>query len=268
MSERRPGDRVPDLLVEQLALGELGDHAAASVRARLEAEPEGLARLARLEADDHAIREAYPAARVMASVRARAERAPRRAARWLAPAFGVAVAAVAVLVVARPWEPGGAVGGGAVTGPDVVRTKGDVAARLFVYREGEGGGGTRLVDGAQAAGGDTLQLAYAAGTDARFGVIVSIDGAGAVTLHWPLAENGDTRLADGGEVRLRDGYELDDAPGFERFVLVTGDAPIAVGDVLAAARRLAGRADARSAPLPVPPGLAQTSVVVTKEAAP
>lgn len=267
MGERTGGDRVPDLLVEQLALGELGPAEAAAVRARLEAEAGGLARLERILAEDAAIHAAYPAARVMPTVRARAGGRRRSASRWAVPALGVALAAALVFVVARP-SGGGAGGQGEARVPDEVRLKGDAAPRLTVYRERAGGGAERLGEGARVAAGDTLQLAYAAAGGARFGVIVSIDGGGAATLHFPRGPGEETRLAEGGEVRLREGYELDDAPGFERFFLVTAERPVGVAEVMGAARRLAGRRDARTAALALPEGLAQTSVTVDKGATP
>ena len=56
-------------------------------------------------------------------------------------------------------------------------------ARLYVYRHASAGD-ERLADGERAAPGDLLQLAYAT-TAEGFGVLLSIDGAGTVTQHWP-----------------------------------------------------------------------------------
>ncbi|TNF31117.1 MAG: ActD-like protein, partial [Deltaproteobacteria bacterium] len=55
MKEPTHTERVPQLLVEQLALGELDPERARDVTARLAAEPGGEARLAALRADDDAI---------------------------------------------------------------------------------------------------------------------------------------------------------------------------------------------------------------------
>jgi hypothetical protein len=140
--------------------------------------------------------------------------------------------------------------------------KGD-RAQLYVYRAGDGD--RPLRDGAHAARGDLLQLAYAT-ADAGFGVLVSIDGAGTVTQHWP--EPGATRavpLRTGGEIRLPSSYELDDAPAFERFFLIRAGEAFDVAQVLTAAHTLAARApEARRAPLPLPTQFAQTSLLLEK----
>ena len=73
------------------------------------------------------------------------------------------------------------------------------------------------------------------------------------------------RCARASEIRLPSAYELDDAPGFERFVLVTATQPFPVAAALDAARALAGqRPSARTAPLPLPPAFHQTSVLLQK----
>ena len=57
------------------------------------------------------------------------------------------------------------------------------APALRLYRR-VAGADQLLRDGATARPGDLLQLAYAAGGETH-GVILSIDGAGSVTLHFP-----------------------------------------------------------------------------------
>ena len=78
-----------------------------------------------------------------------------------------------------------------------------------------------------------LSIAYRA-EDAPYGVIVSVDGAGEVTLHFPADETGDTTLQQYGNIRLPHAFELDNAPDFERFYFVTADAPLSPRAVLAA----------------------------------
>ena len=57
-------------------------------------------------------------------------------------------------------------------------------------------------------------------------------------------------------------YELDDAPGFERFVLVTADAPFAVATVLRGRAPAAAQPDGR---LDLPESMDQFSFVLRKE---
>jgi len=94
-------------------------------------------------------------------------------------------------------------------------------------------------------------------------VIVSIDGRGAVTLHFPADAGASTALEPGAH-NVPDGFQLDDAPSFERFFLVTSDAPIDVKTVVAAAEALALRGGS-TGPLALPAGLKQTSSIVHKE---
>jgi hypothetical protein len=256
-------DRTPDWLLERLALGELDAAAAADVRGRLAAEGRDAdAELAALAASNREILEAHPPARIAAAVRARAN-AARPARRWLAIAPLVLAGAAAVVLVARPHRTTSTT----TTGTDEVgledaTPKGPAA--LGVYRH-RADGDERLSDGASAAPGDLLQLTYRAGTD-RFGVLLSIDGRGHVTLHWPdTGESAATRLSGKGEVRLPSAYELDDAPGFERFFLVTAEAPFAVATAADAARALAAKPDAaRITALALPADLHQLSLTLAK----
>lgn len=236
--------RVPDVLVERLALGELDDAEAKRVRARLEAAGE-LDRLEAIDRSNAEILSAHPPAAIRAEVerRANTQGAPEPAAngwRYVAVPLAVAAAAVAFLVL-RPRDPGSTnpVIASADVGSDTeggTRIKGD--PRLLVYRKADSG--TELMSAeAQAGEGDLLQVGYQA-NGATAGVILSVDGRGSVTLHHPLQPDGDPSLKDGGKITLRESFELDDAPEFERFFFVARDeGPVDVRAVLEVARELA-----------------------------
>ena len=100
----------------------------------------------------------------------------------------------------------------------------------------------RLPAGAAVRPGDELQLSYVAG-GRRFGVVASVDTRGTVTLHLPETPGAAPTLAPGKETKLPHAFELDDSPGAERFVFVSGDQPFST-DVVAEALRPGG------APLP------------------
>jgi hypothetical protein len=254
--------KTPDWLVERLALGELDASAAADVRARLAAEGRDAdAEVAALRASNREILEAHPPARVAAAVRARAATPRRRG--WLA-ALPLALAGAAALVlVARPAPHSGRAGGTGGVLLEETTIKGPAALGVYRHRPD---GDERLADGAAAGRGDLVQLTYRAGTD-TFGALLSIDGRGHVTVHWPdAAAEGAPRLSAKGEVRLPSAYELDDAPAFERFFLVSADAPFPLAAVLDAARALgATPRAARTAALALPPALHQTSLTLQKE---
>ncbi|MGC3999566.1 MAG: hypothetical protein QM767_19825 [Anaeromyxobacter sp.] len=261
MSPRRPP--TPDVLVERLHAGDLSPAEAVRVRARLEAEG-GLDRLAALDRDAATFREAHPPGPGLAEIRRRAGlrtgAAPRPRRRWAIPAFTLAAAAAAAALLAVVRAPG-LPGPGGAAGEDT-RLKGP-GPHLQVHRRGPGDVPQPLPDGATARAGDVLQLSCVAAGGA-FGVVVSIDGRGTVTLHLPDAPGPAARLEARGAVPLPHAYALDDAPQFERFFLVTSNAPFDAELALAAARRLAASGRADRDPLPVPAPLAQQGFLLVK----
>ncbi len=110
---------------------------------------------------------------------------------------------------------------------------------------------------------DLLQLSYfAAGR--QHGAILSIDGRGATTLHFPDSPRASTALVRGRTTPLSHAYRLDDAPRFERFIFVTSATPIDPAVIIAAAERIANTPDAEKLPLPLPPALEQFSILLRK----
>lgn len=255
---------VPDILIEQYVLGELSETRAREV----EQSPGFAERVAEIERSNEEILTRYPAPQFAARIRnqfeAQAETsraatgsraagrrtgAERGSLRWLALALpGAAAVAVATIFAVQGFV--GGAGGADRAVDEIVRLKGSDPS-LLVYRSVEGPS-TRddeaeaLPDGAEARAGDRLQLAYNAG-DHRYGAIVSVDGRGVVTLHFPLTMSDDPRLEVGRTQRLPYGYQLDDAPRFERFYFIASDAPFSVQQLVQTVRaqspRIAERAD-------------------------
>jgi anti-sigma factor RsiW len=254
------------LQLERYLLGELDPAATAAVEAALAQDPLLADQVAAMRSEDAAVRARYPAGLVVPGLRAQLA-APRRPLHQRPAAFaGLAVAAVAACALlpgSLPSAPGGRAPAVVAAAPVIEDTvaKGDLDAKLLVYRQ-VGAAIEPLADGALAQAGDVLGLAYQA-AGALHGVILSVDGRGAVTLHQPAHPEAGTALDRTGTINLSQGYQLDDAPAFERFVFVTGGAPIDVGAVLDAARALPPAA-ARAAPLELPPGLDQRSLLLRK----
>ena len=105
-------------------------------------------------------------------------------------------------------------------GADQIRVKGK-SSTLFVYRN-ENGKAVRLSNGTKVQEGDILQLSYVCSSPKQ-ALIVSVDGNGIVTPHFPEDSTDSSLLERGGEHPLSYSYVLDDAPSFERFYLVTCD---------------------------------------------
>jgi hypothetical protein len=250
------------LEVERFLLGQLSPEREARLRARLgDAQ---LAELERMHAEQSAeLFERLPPAHFQKLVEARARTQERsravRKAPWLVPALVVGLAAAFVAVALPEREPG--------TAPkdalEDTRAKG-LAPTLLVFRR-QAGGVEELAPLSQVAPSDVLQLGYVA-AGRPYGVIVSLDGAGAVTLHSPAQERATPLLEPAGKHMLESAYQLDAAPHFERFVLVTSETPFDLATVLRAASEKAKQADAREGPLALPSGLEQTSFVLRKAA--
>ncbi len=255
---------LPDWLVERAAL----DEVPPASRERIDrADPAELAaRITALRDDSAAELARHPARPAVAQIeerialeaRRRAERRRRRIA-WL----GIASSAAAIVVVARLVT--GHTADAPVPGDDPqedTRIKG--SARLLAYRQ-VGDQVERLHEDALVKGGDVIQLRYNAGGHG-YGVIASVDGAGVVTLHYPLREDAPPQATavSPQTTTLPHAYALDDAPDFERFIFITANDPIDLQEALSALRVLAHRPDSATAPAELPAGLRQWSLRLRK----
>lgn len=271
--------KVPTWLLERAAQGELGPSQIDELRSRLAAEGRSLeTELAALGAANQEVHSQLDKDRMVAEIRRRAARPTEKPSHrrvlnlWMAPLALAGSLGIGLLLL----RPGHGVspshqGVDQAQPAEYVGFKGTEHAdsRIWVYRQrtlANQDQPERLSNGARASRGDLLQLAYAAGPDGRFGVLLSIDGAGRVTQHLPEpGASAAATLRSPSEIRLPSAYELDDAPGFERFLLITAAKPFPVAAALDAARALAGQgASARTAPLPLSPAFHQTSVLLQK----
>jgi hypothetical protein len=236
--------RVPDWKLERLAAGELPPEEAAGLRERLE--PGRLEEIAR---SNEAILEAHPPRRVAAAIRERASRGQRsRAFAW---AGALAATSAAVILVAQLGHRSDA--------PDW-RPKG--APHLVVYRHSPAGDEELQAD-APARAGDLIQLRYVSAGH-RYGAVLSVDGRGAVTLHFPEDAHQSSALP-GAESPLPHAYQLDDAPAFERFFFITADREIPLDRLLSAAHSLAASPEkAARGRLPVDADMSESSLLLRK----
>ncbi len=220
------------LKLEQFAVGDLTPVEHEAVEAELAGSKQQREQLRSLEKSNQEILSDYPPQLLATKIQARlrianatqdnkATSKMHRPIVWLmAPALAIGVALFAVAV---PSE----------TEPTIYeqnlgteRIKG--ASRLVIHRLGSEGT-QALESGAQAKAGDLLQLTYFAAES--FGMIVSTDGGGTITQHFPSGPAA-AQLKQGNGVRLDFSYELDDAPEFERFFLITSQQPFSAGKVV------------------------------------
>jgi hypothetical protein len=260
---------LPDLLLERYRLNEVSPAERAEIERRLRDDETVRQRLHEIEHSDEAIRATDFAASLITRLQGRpafdaAPGRPRagatrgaatRVLRWALP-LAVGVTAMVVVVI------------GSRTGslrPDATedRIKG-LRPSLTMFRQTPRGS-EALADGVTARPGDVVRLAYQAAGQS-YGVIVSIDGRGGVTMHLPPTGGEAARLRAGDKVLLDQAYELDDAPRWEGFYLVTAQRPFAVQPVIDAAKREAALHRASPpATLELPRGLEQSVFVLQKE---
>jgi hypothetical protein len=245
--------RVTELTLERYRLGELPEPELQEVRRALAEDAELRLRLQALERSDADLRQQYPPAWMARRIRLRAE-APAAAHRpergWLIRLWPVPVAAAALLAVVPALLRSGP--------SETERIKGEVAG-LHLFRRTVSGC-EALADSATAGQGDLVQIVYR-GLGRRYGVILSVDGRGAVTVHLPSEGKTAVQLRQDGPDTLAYAYELDDTPGWERFYLVAADRPFPVAQVVTAAQTAAASG---SGDLVVPEGFSQDSFFLRK----
>jgi hypothetical protein len=101
---------------------------------------------------------------------------------------------------------------------------------LNIYRERKGKIEV-MENGGQARPGDILQLVYMSGTYSH-GVIISIDGNGEITLHFPGKSGSSTLLERKKKVQLPTAFQLDHAPHYEKFFFFASNGKIDVAKLL------------------------------------
>lgn len=211
--------------------------------------------------DEHPTSEMAPKIRLALEARAASATSPERSSQkqrspWVWGATGALAAAAATALVLQ----GGSIQPSNPTRPaerehvigehdtlEITRLKG-IEPELQIWRQAEPP--EKLESGALAAEGDNLQIKYQAGT-AKHGAIISVDGRGSVTLHFPSTTSSDTALERGVHA-LEYGYQLDDAPDFEQFFFVTSTQPIDVARLLEQAEARAEKAPGEKIELDLP----------------
>jgi hypothetical protein len=258
--------RFSAFLLERYHLGELTADEQAAVEAALAEDPGLAASVADLEQSDAEIRRRYPLHIVFPErVRESAGKSGRVSPRkfpvlpgFPALAWGLCAAAL-ILVVALPAlflfrSPAGVPSGfpsvntdGSVPLTDRIKGNGQEGSftELSVYlktdlKTGQGTEEQSLAEEAALREGDTIQLAYIVpGGVEQYGVIFSIDGRAALTVHYPYRTGQSARLITGRRIALDEAYTLDDAPDYEIFFFVSADKPLDVEKILESAAELA-----------------------------
>jgi len=155
------------------------------------------------------------------------------------------------------------------TTPDYTRIKGEESidftkTQIIIYRKSNNEI-ELLKNGDPAKAGDLLQIAYIP-AGKTYGVILSIDGSGIVTLHHPESKSSSSVLKQEKKNLLPSSYELDNAPDFERFFFITAMEEIEVQSIMNKAEELAlSPASAKTKNLNLPESHSQFSILLKKE---
>jgi hypothetical protein len=263
---------------ERFVLGELPGERSRILRDLLAGNPELRQKVESLERSNREDLARYPAGSVVPGIRERflressgpiSDKTLRRSPvlkhlLFLSPALA---AALILAFVILPTKRNGVAPDLRGSLPDTQTIKGagglDLSqTQLLVYRQ-RNREVEQMSSGQTAKAGDVMQLAFVSAR--RYGVILSIDGVGTVSLHFPDRAEAGTDLEPNKRITLPQAIELDDAPSFERFFFVTSAVPIDVRTVLQAAADLAREPRrAERTDLTLPSGLEQTSFLIRK----
>ena len=250
---------IPDIMLERYLLEELPTSDMEAITQRISEDALLRARIDSLRASDAEIRAAYPFSAFpdMQQSAAAAQTGGAKHRRNM-KLFVPAAAIIAVIVTA--------------VGLNVERFYDDIDRttiakgaenNLFVYMK-KNDVTERLDNGSRVLPGSLLQLGFSVPAG-HYCVIVSIDGSGAVTLHQPQDDQSSAKIVFGGRKLLPSSYELDNAPLFERFVMVSSEREIPVSMVLKAAKAVAATGSPDTMVLALEKDFDQKSVLLIKE---
>ncbi|UCE41168.1 MAG: hypothetical protein JSV17_17330 [Candidatus Aminicenantes bacterium] len=262
-------ETISEYYLERYALGELPDEEEEKIRRLSSSTPEIHAALEEIKSSDRDILALYPPQTVKTRLLTLLDDKPSKPfplRRVLTISSAVVTFLILILVLPLLKQKPRVVYPDAEQ--DVTLIKGiptvDLSqTQLLVYRKIQDRVET-LSDGEQAWAGDLLQLAYVTTQDS-YGMILSIDGRGTVTLHLPENTGESTKLELRKQFLLPNAIELDDAPKFERFFFLTSESPIDVDGVLQEAQDMAKNPEqVKQENMDLPESFKQYSVLILK----
>ncbi|MGD8538445.1 MAG: hypothetical protein PVI66_06990 [Candidatus Aminicenantes bacterium] len=265
-------NRVNSWELERYLLGELPRRRMDEIRRILETDSGLKEELASLKRSNEEILAQYPAETMAPQIKAREEREHEDRIRrpilirrllYASPVFAAAL--VVLFIVFQ--NPGGRttqdiqeLGGTRIKGTETI----DMSKPHILVHRKVNDSVELLESGDSARAGDLLQIAYVS-VGVPYGVILSIDGRGVVTLHFPESEDKEPTLDQNKKTLLHSSYELDDAPDFERFFFITSKSKINVQAILNSAKVLAEHPEkSENEELDLPDSLNQYSLLVKK----
>lgn len=203
--------------IERYLLGELPESEMATLKTLENENPDFHSQIEQLKASNNDLLAKYPM---------RAHIRPAQPLRLYYPIAAALIITVTVMITifSTTDQP-------IVIAEDGTRAKG-LKTGLEIWRK-TAESTEKLANNSEARAGDLLQVRYIAEKKC-YGVILSMDGNGVLTVHLSGKSGKAAELETGRVISLSNAYELDDAPKFETFYFITDStefalAPIAEG---------------------------------------
>jgi hypothetical protein len=262
-------ETINEYYLERYALGELPDEEKEEIQRLTSTDLDLQAALEEIKSSDRDILSLYPPTIIKANLLAQLEKAPDKSfplRRVLVISSAVATFLILILVLPIFKKEPRIIFSD--SRQDITLVKGIPAVdlsktQLLVYRKIQDQVEI-LTDGKPARTGDLLQLAYITAEE-TYGMILSIDGRGLVTMHFPQDKGESTALELNKQSLLANAIELDDAPDFERFFFLTSETPIDVDAVLKKVKDQAENTEqVKQSDLDLPESFKQYSVLILK----
>lgn len=255
-------DQIPDIYIEQYILGELPENLRIEIETLLKDNPVLQERISALLESNVNILSDYPPASIVETILEKSDKASgtvidkkqsgiistiagsinnmiNRISSVSTARYTISAASAAIILIVIIFTVPGIrnINIISTTQDESVRIKG-LDSKLLLYRI-KGGEVKELKNLNTAHSGDIIQAGYIATGNYRHGVILSIDGRGTVTLHFPAENSSGDELVMNKRVLLDKSYELDDSPSFERFFMILSANPINTSEIIAKAKKLA-----------------------------
>lgn len=262
-------ENISEYYLERYILGELPEDEREEIRRLASKKPELQAALNEMKSSNRKILELYPPHTIKANLLTQLSKTSKKPHSWkITFTICSAAAALLILFLIFPVIRHKSVGLFSGSEKEVTLVKGIPRVNLFqtqllVYRKIQDQV-ELLKDGETARAGDLLQLAYVSAEE-TYGIILSVDGKGLLTLHYPENRGESNKLEKNKQFLLPNAIELDNAPDFERFFFLISENPFNVERVMQRVRNAAKNLEKiKEQDLDLPENFIQYSVLILK----
>ncbi len=257
---------ISDILLERYILGETTSEESDIVKQKVSTDPLVKQRYQSILNANQCFDEKFNRQQTIKNIRFKADLNKGKTSKYFSPpGLAIALSLIICLIIVSP--------GGFISNEfdtqifhstdDTIRLKG-IQPSLSIYRK-QADNIEQLTQNSLVNKSDKLQIRYQR-ANYQYGVILSIDGRGDVTLHFPSTPLDSTKLDSKNSVDLPYSYELDNAPHFERFFMVTANHPLNPKEIIEQGKLLAQNIEqAKEKSLTINDNVHQTSLLLNKE---